>query len=226
MKEKMRVAVVVLAAGSGARFGHSTNKVWLPLKGRTIISRSVKNAVASFNDPRTVLVINPLDRDLAEKVLDAEIPEIDVEIVEGGAARHDSEYNALMYLSEEIDSGEINVVLIHDGARPLASEDLFDAVARTAFEHGGALPGIEVDPREIDVRSDKKIMRVQTPQAFRAKEVLDSYIQAKKDGFIGTDTAACVEKYYPHIESVLVAGEVKNLKITYSPDLALAEALL
>ena len=58
---QLRIAVVVLAAGSGTRFGHTTNKVWLPLSGRRIISRSLSNAVKSFPGCRTVLVINPLD---------------------------------------------------------------------------------------------------------------------------------------------------------------------
>jgi 2-C-methyl-D-erythritol 4-phosphate cytidylyltransferase len=59
MSLRPTVASIVLAAGSGTRFGHDINKVWLPLNGRHIISRSLTNAAASFEGARIVLVINP-----------------------------------------------------------------------------------------------------------------------------------------------------------------------
>lgn len=222
----MRIAVVVLAAGSGTRFGHSTNKVWLPLNERRIISHCLINAVKSFPGCRAVLVIDPADAEMAKEVLAQEIPQIKVEFVNGGRTRHDSEFNALKYLSKDILSGSIDVVLIHDGARPLASSRLFNEIAVAAKLHGGALPAIDVDPLEIDIVTSERIARVQTPQAFRAKEVLAAYTQAEKDGFVGTDTAACMEQYFPDTESVAVPGEVTNIKITYSHDLVMAEKIM
>ncbi len=220
------IAVVVLAAGSGTRFGHSTNKVWLPLGERRIISRSLLNATRSFAGCRAVLVIDPADAEMAKEVLAQEVPEINVELVSGGRTRHDSELSALNHLSPDIDAGNIEVVLIHDGARPLASADLFAFVANAAKAHGGALPAIDVDPLEIDLVLTQRLARVQTPQAFRAKEVLAAYIQAEKDGFVGTDTAACIEKYFPETESVAVPGELTNIKITYPHDLIVAEKII
>lgn len=222
----MRTAVVILAAGSGTRFGHSTNKVWLALNNRRIISHSLLNAVESFPNCRTVLVIDPADAEMAGQVLSREIPNIEVELVSGGRTRHDSEFNALKHLSSDILAGKIDVVLIHDGARPLASSRLFNEIAVAARLHGGALPAIDVDPMEIDIVTTDRIARVQTPQGFRAKEVLAAYTQAEKDGFTGTDTAACMEKYFPNTESVAVPGEVTNIKITYPHDLALAEKVI
>lgn len=223
---QLRIAVVVLAAGSGSRFGHTTNKVWLPLSGRRIISRSLNNAVRSFPNCRTVLVINPLDSELAEKVLLQEAPHIDVEIVEGGVTRHESEYSALMHLSDSIQNGEINVVLIHDGARPLATSNLFHDIATTALHRGGAIPAIAVNPLEMDLVTEDLVVRVQTPQAFRAKELLDAYKHAHEDNFLGTDTAACMEQYFPDMGSIAVEGEVNNVKITYPQDLVIAEHVL
>jgi len=222
----MRIAVVVLAAGSGSRFGHPTNKVWLPLNGRSIISISLSNAVKSFPGCRTILVINPADEALAQEVLRHEMPDVDVEIVSGGDTRHQSEYNALKHLAPAIEGGSIDVVLIHDGARPLATAKLFREIAASAFEHGGALPSIVVDPREVDIVQEKAVVRVQTPQAFRARELLAAYRQADLDKFVGTDTAACMERYFPDIHCVAVEGEVQNVKITYAQDLAIAEHLL
>lgn len=222
----LKVAVIVLAAGSGSRFGHATNKVWLPLSGRRIISRSLANAVKSFSGCRTALVLNPTDVDLARKVLDRETSHIKVDFVLGGDTRHESEYNALMQLAPSIEDGSINVILIHDGARPLATSTLFQEVATEAHLHGGALPAIALDPLEIDLRGQGRIMRVQTPQAFRARELLSAYKKAHADNFVGTDTAACMEKYYPNIECVVVKGEVHNVKITYPQDLVIAEHVL
>lgn len=223
---QLRIAVVVLAAGSGSRFGHSTNKVWLPLSGRRIISRSLSNATKNFPNCRTILVINPVDKKVAKQVLKREGPRIDIEIINGGVTRHDSEYSALAHLSEEIESGRINVVLIHDGARPLATSSLFQDIAFMALHHGGAIPAIEVDPREMDLVTEEQVVRVQTPQAFRAKELLSAYNQAHKHGFTGTDTAACMEEYFPDLDTIAVMGEVQNVKITYPQDLVIAEHVL
>lgn len=222
----MRVAVVVLAAGSGTRFGHSTNKVWLPLDDRRIISHSLKNAVESFPGCRAVLVIDPADSDMARQVLDRETPDVNVDMVFGGRTRHESEFNSLKHLSADILDGKIDVVLIHDGARPLASSHLFHEIATAAQLHGGALPAIDVDPLEIDFVTESRITRVQTPQGFRAREVLDAYTQAEKDGFVGTDTAACMERYFPSTESIAVPGEVTNIKITYPHDLEIAQKVV
>ena len=222
----MRIAVIVLAAGSGTRFGHSTNKVWLPLNGLRIISHSLLNATRNFPDCRVVLVIDPTDVEMASDVLAREIPQIPVELVNGGRTRHDSELYALKHLACDIEAGNIDVVLIHDGARPLASSDLFNEVVKAAHIHGGALPAIDVDPLEINRVSAERIARVQTPQAFRAKEVLAAYTRAEEEGFTGTDTAACMEQYFPSVESVAVPGEVTNIKVTYPHDLVLAERII
>ena len=226
MDGEMRIAVVVLAAGSGSRFGNATNKVWLPLSGRRIISRSLSNAVKSFPNCHSVLVINPADVSLAKQVLRREAPDIKVQLVAGGDSRHESEFNALMSLAPAIEEGTINIVLIHDGARPLATSMLFHDIAITAHHHGGAIPAIVVDPREMDITSDNQIVRVQTPQAFRAKELLFAYGQARVDNFIGTDTSACMERYFPSIHTIAVNGEVQNVKITYPQDLIIAEHVL
>jgi len=222
----MKIAVVVLAAGSGSRFGNPTNKVWLALNDRSIISLSLSNAVKSFPGCRIVLVINSADVTHANEVLRREVSDLEVELVHGGDSRHESEYNALMHLAPDIEDGSINVVLIHDGARPLATSKLFHDVATAALDHGGALPAINVDPREMDIATDKQVVRVQTPQAFRAKELLSAYNQAHVDKFVGTDTAACMERYFPDIHCVVVAGEVQNVKITYPQDLVIAEHVL
>lgn len=220
------VASVVLAAGSGTRFGHSINKVWLELDGRHIISRSLANSVKNFSDVRSILVINPDDEEFARDALAKDAMATNIEIVHGGASRHESEYNALQYLKNDIEAGAVKIVVIHDGARPLATAKLFSAVADGASTHGGAIPTIALDSREMDMQRSEVVARVQTPQGFRAPELLQAYEKAALQGFIGTDTAACMEQYFPDLQVLAVAGEISNIKITYQQDLTIAHALL
>ncbi len=222
----MKTAVVLLAAGSGSRFGHETNKVWLPLSGKSIICRTISNAHQAFPDARLLLVINPDDESMAREILQRELPELNIEITYGGSTRHGSEFQALTHLAKDIDAGNIDVVLIHDGARPLATPDLYRKIAQIAFEKGGAIPTTTINPVEIDISHETQIVRVQTPQGFRAKELLQAYKSAEIDGFVGTDTGACIEKYFPEIKAFAVEAEVANLKITFAQDLKVAEALL
>jgi 2-C-methyl-D-erythritol 4-phosphate cytidylyltransferase len=226
MSSQPKVASIVLAAGSGTRFGHDINKVWLPLSGRHIISRSLTNAAANFTDARIIVVINPDDEDFARKALADDAMPSSIEIVYGGASRHESEFNALQHLKPAIAAGEIDIVLIHDGARPLATPELFTAIAENAAQHGGAIPTIALDAREMDTVREETVARVQTPQGFRAKPLLEAYENAVADGFTGTDTAACMEKYFPEVKIFAVPGDVLNFKITYPQDLAIAELLI
>ena len=226
MKSGIKTALVVLAAGSGTRFGHTTNKVWLPLSGRRIISRSLVNASKNFKNGRTILVINPEDEEMARATLQREVRGVEVEIVYGGVTRHESEHNALQQLAPAIASGEIEVVLIHDGARPLATPALFVEIAEAAHRHGGAIPTIPVDAREMDTARSDTVVRVQTPQGFVAQQLLEAYNKAAIDGFAGTDTAACMEKYFPDVKTMSITADVSNVKITYPQDLAIAEHVL
>ena len=226
MSSHSKVASIVLAAGSGRRFGNNINKVWLSLNGRHIISRSLANAAANFKDARIIVVINPDDEEFARKALADDSMPASIEIVYGGATRHESEFNALQYLKPAITAGEIDIVLIHDGARPLATPDLFSAIADGAAQHGGAIPTIALDSREMDAAREETVARVQTPQGFRAQPLLAAYEQSAKEGFAGTDTAACMEKYFPEVKIFAVPGDVLNFKITYPQDLAIAELLI
>ncbi|MDP5051495.1 MAG: 2-C-methyl-D-erythritol 4-phosphate cytidylyltransferase [Candidatus Planktophila sp.] len=220
------VASIVLAAGSGARFGHSINKVWLQLQGKHIISRSLENSRSSFANVRSILVINPDDEEFARQALAKDGALSNTEIVHGGATRHESEYKALQYLKGDIEAGLIDLVLIHDGARPLATPQIFSAIAAGAKQYGGAIPTIALDPHEMDTARTETIARVQTPQGFKAQQLLQAYEKAEGSGFIGTDTAACMEEFFPDVNTVAVPGDIFNIKITYPQDLAIAELLV
>jgi 2-C-methyl-D-erythritol 4-phosphate cytidylyltransferase len=224
-----RAALVVLAAGEGTRVGQGTNKVLLPLAGRPVFTWSIRWAHSLPNVARVVLVIRETDRELVTSAIDRVLSDVEVTVVVGGSSRHESEWNALRALAPVIESGEIDVVVIHDAARPLAGAQVFLDVIDAAHRHGGALP---VRDQPALTRLDESVpsgvrrtVAVQTPQAFRAAPLLESYTRAGDDAFVGTDTASCVERY-ADIAVCCVPGDAGNIKITFPEDLLLAERLL
>lgn len=220
-------AVVLLAAGAGRRVGAGTNKVLLPLDGVPVLVHSVRTALELDDVHRIVVVVRPADR---REVADALVPHLgtqDLWLVDGGQERHDSEYRALEALRAEIAAGEIVVVAIHDAARPLATSALFATVIATARSFGGAVPALPTAPlsRADGSLAPADLAAVQTPQAFRAADLLTAYDSAAAHGFVGTDTAACLERY-TDLEIRAVDGEAANLKVTFAEDLALAAELI
>jgi 2-C-methyl-D-erythritol 4-phosphate cytidylyltransferase len=153
-----------------------------------------------------------------------------VEFVEGGDSRHASEFNVLAYLAADIESRAIDVVLLHDAARPMAGPDMFAKALWVAREFGGAIPAVPISD-VVTTGSDGletvsgALVRVQTPQAFRALPLLQAYRAAEREGFEGTDTSSCIERF-SDVDVRTFNGEERNLKVTYAHDIAVAGRLL
>ncbi|WIX78631.1 IspD/TarI family cytidylyltransferase [Amycolatopsis carbonis] len=222
-------AGVVLASGAGTRVGAALNKVYLPMAGRRVVAWSLAAFAAVPEVGVLVLVIREQDAELADEVLAAHPGK--VEVVTGGATRQGSELNALRHLAPRIESGAVDAVLIHDAARPLATPALIGDVLAQTRQYGGAVPGLAADD-VVSMAADGSVaaplpgaIRVQTPQGFRAEPLLAAYEQAETEGFLGTDTASCMERFSA-LPVQWVPGGAENLKITYPHDLAVAERLL
>lgn len=223
----MRAAVVVLAAGAGTRVGADVNKVLLPVAGVPVVGRSVRTARAVPGVRRVVLVVRDGEqeavREAVEPHLVADGPE--VAMVTGGETRHQSEWSALELLAPSIEAGETEIVALHDAARPLAPVTLYEAVLATAERVGGAIP---VAPLRDLVAVDGSplpdaLVGVQTPQAFRASELLAAHRAARADGFEATDTAGCLAAYENVVIGAVESG-AGNLKVTVADDFRVAEA--
>lgn len=228
--QRSSVAAVVLAGGSGTRVGGDSNKVFLPVAGRTMIALSLDTFAGLPEIGPVVLVVRREDVDLVAGVLDREVDH-EVEVVTGGSTRQESELAGLRQLADRIHDGSIDTVLIHDGARPFAGRSLVREVLRVARECGGAVPGLPRDDLAVAGPdgsglagpAPEGLVAVQTPQGFSAAPLLAAYEQAAREDFAGTDTASCMQRFAPAVPIRWVAGEARNFKITYPHDLVLAQ---
>jgi 2-C-methyl-D-erythritol 4-phosphate cytidylyltransferase len=224
----MRAAAVVLAAGSGTRVGAEVNKVLLPVSGVPVVARSLRTARSVPGVRRVVLVVREGDEDDVRRAVEPHLGDEgpEVQMVTGGTTRHASEWRAVSLLAPEIEAGEIDLVAVHDAARPLASQALWERVLAEAERRGGAIP---VAPMTGLLHRDgtalpERLAGVQTPQAFGAVDLLAAYRRADADGFEATDTAGCLARYAEVVIAAVESGS-DNLKVTVSDDFAVADAL-
>lgn len=196
----------MVAGGSSIRFG--SDKLTEEIAGRPLVAHTVE-AVRPCVD-RCVLVGRSDSIDWLRSL------DLGVELVPGGASRTLSEMAGLAALGEPPD-----LIGIHDGARPLVTPDLVEAVFRAASEVGGAVPLIPAPGliiRRSTFRPVSDIELAQTPQVFRGPELMAAYVRAAQAGFDGADTAEVVERF-GSLPIAAVEGDPGNLKVTYPADL-------
>ncbi|WP_165423321.1 2-C-methyl-D-erythritol 4-phosphate cytidylyltransferase [Ktedonosporobacter rubrisoli] len=230
----MRVVAVVLGAGQGTRMGQPINKVFLPVNGKPVIIYAIEAFEHCPVVDEIVLVAAAGEQEqLTKLAYTAQCHKVR-RVVQGGATRHASEMCALEALRPQIQAGEIEVILIHDGARPFISAEKVQQLVEKARDLGGAILAAPLQEEDLIVQvsethniqkcfEGEQVWRAQTPQAFRASLLLDAYDRAQQDQFVGTDTAASLERVgYP---VAIVESDVNNLKITTAHDLLHAEKL-
>lgn len=231
-------AAIVLAGGSGSRVGADANKVYLPVAGRPMIAWSLRAFVGAPGIGPVLLVVRDVDRGPAAELLGRRPGWAEIELVTGGRTRQESELAGLRRLADRIRGGRVDVVLVHDGARPMISRALLAAVLRTAREVGGAVPGLPRGDLALAAPDEAGratvlagpappgLVAVQTPQGFRAAPLLAAYEEAERLGFAGTDTASCVRRFAPSLPIRALPGEGRNFKVTYPHDIAVADRVL
>jgi len=221
-----RVVAIVVAGGSGKRMGGEMPKQYLLLGGRSILDRSVFAAASSPAVDGIVLALPSSSPPGLQETYRGTGKVIAV--VEGGEERHDSVRNALDAVPPEAE-----IILVHDAVRPFLREDLVSRCVELAREHGAVVPVLPIrdtvkewDPtaRSLATMDRAKLMRVQTPQGFRAGILRDAYRKAAAEGFAGTDDASIVERAgHPVIP---FPGSEENLKITIPEEYRMAAGLL
>lgn len=225
----MTTAAVVPAAGRGERLGPGTPKALRLLGGVPLLVHAVR-ALSAARSVDLVVVAAPADGVTQVRALltDHEVG-AEVSVVAGGATRQESVRLALAALPADVD-----VVLVHDAARPLAPVELVDRVAAAVRDGADAVvPGLpvadtvkRVDPAgRVEETLDRSALRaIQTPQGFRRVVLETAHAAADGAGSDATDDAGLVERAGGTV--VVVPGDEEAFKVTRPLDLLLAEALL
>ena len=220
---------IIPAAGSGIRMESKRAKQFLSLDGKPILALTLEPFQESTVD--AIILVVPLDdleyckKEIVERFGFTKVKKI----VPGGKWRQDSVRFGL-----EATEGKYDLVLIHDGVRPLIEKRLIERVIKEAMVNRAvitALPAKETVKEVNDLRDvvktydRKRVWMVQTPQAFRYQDILNAHHKALKQGWEeATDDALLVEK--SGITVKVVEGSEKNIKVTTPDDLELARFLL
>ena len=222
--------VLIVAAGRGSRFGGEIPKQYRLLGGLPVLARTLAAFGAALPEARLLTTIHPDDSELyaaAVAALPADVAARMLPWVAGGATRQASVRNGL----ESASGADQKIVLVHDAARPFASNELISRACAAARNFGAAVPGFAVTDtiKAVDAEGvvagtpDRATLRaVQTPQAFDYALLLSAHRAAA--GLELTDDAAVAEKagYKVHV----FEGDVGNMKITSAGDLEAAERRL
>lgn len=224
-----RFAVILPAAGRSSRFGDpKQKKVYADLDGRAVWLRAAEPFVNRNDVGQVIVVIAQEDRELFERRYRPSVAFLGIEVVEGGAERHDSIAAALEKVNETCDH-----VAIHDAARPCVTSELIDAVFAAAVRQGAALPAVPVSDTVKRVSAGglatetvprQGLYLAQTPQAFRRDLIEQAYAGRSRLGTEITDDTQLVEAL-GH-QCAVVESTPMNLKITTAADIRLASAVL
>ncbi|MEN3190363.1 MAG: 2-C-methyl-D-erythritol 4-phosphate cytidylyltransferase [Atribacterota bacterium] len=225
----MKVVALIAAAGLGKRMNAKISKPFIPIFGKPIIAYTLEKFEQCKFIEKIYLIVNRKEKDLYLKNIILRYNFTKVQgLIEGGKTRQDSVYNGLKVLDADTD-----IVVIHDGARPLVEKTLIQDSIKTAQKYGAA---ILVIPIKDTIKKSQKYMfingtldreqiwRAQTPQSFKYDIILSAYKKAYQDKFWATDDAAIVERYGHKVKMII--GSEENIKITTPFDIIIAENFL
>ena len=227
MTKNPTVAVIIAAAGSSARMGAGIDKQFALLAGKPVLWH-VLTAFTSVSEVRQILVtVSQHNQDKVMKLLQETVRGIPWQVVPGGAERQHSVLNAVRRTDEAVD-----IVMVHDGARPFVERKEIEQSIAAATELGAAVVAVPVKDtiKEADNEGcvaktlDRSVLwQIQTPQTFRRELLVRAHEQAASKGFLTTDDAALIEWLGGTVK--MVRGSYFNFKVTTPEDLILAEAV-
>lgn len=224
---------IIVAGGSGSRFGSVMPKQFLLLLGKPVLMHSVQVFYSADNATKIIVVL-PSDTIQLWNELCVEYGlNIAHEVVCGGASRTESVMNGLARVVDDY-----SVVAIHDGVRPMVTTEMIDNAYDVAERSGSAIPVVSVTDTVRMIGDDgvgsvtlerSKLVGVQTPQVFRSEDIKEAYnVMASADvvNAAFTDDASVFENFPIRRSVSLISGSERNIKITHKMDLAVAEILL
>ncbi|MBM9461933.1 2-C-methyl-D-erythritol 4-phosphate cytidylyltransferase [Aeromicrobium sp. YIM 150415] len=230
----LRTVAVILAGGTGTRFGRPIPKQLIELAGRPIIEHSIAAFHAAPQIDEIVVLMAPGHLDDVRELVEASGYDKVTRILEGGSSRSETTSIALGELGDEDCR-----VLFHDAARPLVTQEIIAAVTEALERFDAVTAAIPSSDTVFEVEeSDEttlisgvlarpRLRRCQTPQGFRRSVLSRAYERAWKDtGFVATDDCSVVVTYTPEVPVAVVPGDERNLKVTGPDDLHIAEGLI
>lgn len=219
---------LIPAAGLGSRMGSDRNKLLLTLQGKPILAWTLLAAEKSLEITWIGIIGQPYDWENFRGILAGLSLQKPVVIIPGGKTRQESVYKGLQHLPEDADR-----VLIHDGARCLATPELLDRCAIALASCPGLIAAVPVKDtikivddhgRVKDTPDRNYLWAAQTPQGFEVAALKRCHDLGERSGWVVTDDAALFEKCGLAVQ--IVRGEETNLKVTTPEDLAIAELIL
>ena len=223
----IKTGVIIPAAGLGLRYLSPEKKLLSFIKDEPLILYTLRNFIKYPGLNPIVVVVPEGEMELFSKILPINYCEKDLRIKEGGRTRAISVHNGIQSICEEVE-----IVLIHDGARPAVSYDLIHNILATTEEKGCAIPVLNVFDNMAVVDSEGRlsytlnrehIRLVQTPQGFKKDLLLSSYHKVENwEAFSDEGSLVYAAGYsvYP------VPGDSENIKVTIKEDIAFTEYLL
>ena len=219
-----KIAVVVVAGGVGSRMGTDVPKQFLPLGDSVVLMQTVGRVHELLPGAEIVVVLSKKEFQRWEDLKNEYAFDVPHKVCEGGESRYESVQRGIKCVNEEAE-----LIVVHDGVRPILSDNLLKSVIDQAVEHGAAIPVVKSSDTlrvvcgETSEVVDRNMFRmVQTPQAFRADMLRRAYGEPYSELF--TDDASVVEA--AGYDVVLCDGEYSNIKITNPVDIAVAAELL
>jgi len=222
------VHLLIPAAGMGRRMGSNRNKLLLTLLGKPLLAWTLLAAEAAHDIGWIGIMGQPADQSDFKAILAELSLSKPVQLILGGETRQESVYNGLQGLPAEAER-----VLIHDGARCLATPQLLDRCAAALLQCPGLIAAVPVkDTIKVvdetgviqDTPDRQHLWAAQTPQGFEVKLLKQCHEQGRKLAWEVTDDAALFERCGLPVN--IVEGEETNLKVTTPVDLAIAEFIL
>ncbi|MBR5550849.1 MAG: 2-C-methyl-D-erythritol 4-phosphate cytidylyltransferase [Muribaculaceae bacterium] len=214
---------IIVAAGSGSRFGASLPKQYCLMNGRPVLMHTIDNMRKALPDSHIVLVLNMDFVDYWAELCE-EYSFVSPMVVEGGATRWQSVKNAIDKIP-----ADAQVITVHDGARPIVNADMVARLIDALDSAPGAIPVVSVTDslRQINESGSTPVDRslykaVQTPQAFHADKLVEAY-SLPFDATFTDDASVMAALGY---EVALVEGDTNNIKITHPLDIEIAQLYL
>lgn len=223
-----KVAVIIVAAGKGERFGSDESKIFAKLGGRPVFIRTIEHFINRDDVCKTILVVSGSDLEQMKSKFGPNLAFMGVNLAEGGARRVDSVAAGLKAVPDEAD-----LVAIHDAVRPCVTQTMIDAVFAEAAKSGAAILAIPLhgtikratDAGVIDGTVPREnLYEAQTPQVFKRQLILDAYANLPEEADSITDDAQLLELTGHPVQ--IVKSDPTNLKITTRPDITLANAII